>query len=159
MSGINSINSAFNAAQSPYSAGQKAKLGNFEINSKQFGPVAASVIGAADLASDAASAVYSFSSESLRQLGQGADAAYDAIGQAVDQLGELDDLAIEATMALVDGAGELVDTIVEPVATAAQAVGDAVSDTVEELGSALGSVAGYATLGLLAGKQVLDELV
>jgi len=63
--------------------------GPYEINSKAFGPVAASAIGVAQAIGDAASSVCSFSSEGLDALGDAAKAVYDGAASAVHQVEDI----------------------------------------------------------------------
>ena len=104
----------------------RKQLGSFEVNAREFGPVAATAIGAVQAGATAAETVYEFSTESLSKLGQAAE-------QAVDQ-------------------------VVDAVEDGYEAVSDTLGDIVDGVGDAAQSVAGYAALGLAAGKRLVNEL-
>lgn len=97
----------------------------FEVNSDAYGPVAASVIGVAEAAANAASATVSFSDQALHRL---SGSVQDAIGSVEDGC-------------------HRVESAVE---SAASRVGNAVSSAYGAVGDAAGQAAAYATLGVQA---------
>lgn len=101
--------------------------GSFELNAREYGPVAATAISAVQLAGEAAESVCHFSTESLAKLGRGAERA-------------------------VDG---MVDTVEDGL----EAVGDAAESVYDGATTAAQNIAGYATLGLAAGRRLVNELV
>ena len=83
MSSLNSISSS--GAASPVACKRPT---DFEVNSKEFGPVAASAISAAARATDAASSTVSLSTDGLKRLaddiGEAWDGAVNYVEDAVD---------------------------------------------------------------------------
>ncbi|MFT3954692.1 MAG: hypothetical protein QM722_09965 [Piscinibacter sp.] len=128
MSSINSLASAYVPANT--------QLGSYERNAKAFGPVVATVLGAADAVGAAAESTCTFSSDALSRLGDsigdGFAAVSDGIEQAADTIGS--------------AAGDAVDT-----------VGEFGGSVVDGVGDLLGSLAGYATTAGLAIGNALDE--
>jgi len=154
MNAINRISPTYTSVQ----AVQKPKEGTYEANLKEVGPTAASLIGLATTAGDAAKTTYSFSSKGLSELESAAKSAYDTVGSAIhstidtlgtafhgvedgikDAAGEIGTLGKEG-LAELEGAAQ---TVYDKVGSAATAVENGIS-------SAAGTVAGYATMGLSA---------
>lgn len=130
---INSISSSW-LPQIASNSIPKSQQGSFEINSKEFGPVAATAIGVTQAAEEAAGTVCSISSSGLHKLGA---------------------LAEDGVELLEDAA----QAVYSPVAKAARTIGHGLSEAGSAVADAAGSVAGYATLGLAAGKQLISEVV
>lgn len=108
----------------------------FEVNSDAYGPVAASVIGVAEAAANAASATVSFSDQALHRL---SGSVQDAIGSVEDGCHRVE----SAVESVVDGVTDAADA-------AASRVGNAVSSAYGAVGDAAGQAAAYATLGVQA---------
>ena len=134
MSVINSVSSSSWFPQIASNSIPKSQQGSFEINSKEFGPVAAAAIGVAQATGDAAGTVCSISNTGLHKLGA---------------------LAEDSVELLEDAA----QTVYSPIAKAGQAIGHGLSEAGSAVADAAGSVAGYATLGLAAGKHLISEVV
>jgi len=91
---VSSINSISSYVQPLASA--KACQDDYTINAGLYGPVVASAIGVANAAADSASAICSFSAESLGKLGDMADAGYDAVGTALSDTGNAVESAFDS---------------------------------------------------------------
>jgi hypothetical protein len=128
---IMNLNSTSPIASRPVTNAQGVTRTAFEQNSAQFGPVAASAIGAAQALGEVASATVSWSEDALSQAGQG---LVDA-EQAVE--GQL--------MAWAHGVQEGLDELVD----AGEAACDEVIDEGKALGQGIGQVATslYETVG------------
>jgi phage-related protein len=163
MSLINSINSP--GWLSPIASGSipKQQLGSFEMNSKEFGSVAAGAIGLVQAAGEAGDTVVNLSTRGLDQLNratqqayQGVDDAVDAVGNAVeavgDAIGDVVDTVQEAASDVVDGIQDGYQAVVDSIEDGYQAVADTLSDAGSQ-------VASYAALGLAAGRHLINELV
>jgi hypothetical protein len=122
MNPLGSLSSALPAAQ--------ARLGSFERHAREYGPVAAGVIGVAQAGASAAETVVEFSAESLERLGRLAGAAVE----------------------------DVVDGVVEGVESGYDALAGAVGEVIDGIGDVAQGAAGYAALGAAAGKRVFDEL-
>ncbi|MBI3531361.1 MAG: hypothetical protein HY068_02575 [Burkholderiales bacterium] len=172
MSSINSISSYVQPL-----ASAKACQDDYTINAGLYGPVVASAIGVANAAADSASAICSFSAESLGKLGDMADAGYDAVGTALSDTGNAVESAFDsvtngftqlysdvAAMAndgldalgdvgqsVSNAAEEVVDSIGNGLSDAATAVSDAASSVVDGISTAAGNVVDLASLGVTAG--------
>lgn len=135
----------------------KSQLGSFEINSKEFGPVAAAGIGMAQALADAGETAYSFSAEGLQALGRSAEHAASSL---VNAIGELGTTVADGAEALVDstvqGATQAVTTAKTAAGQLVDSVEQAVDETLDTLGSVGSSVAGYASLGAAAATHLLD---
>ncbi|MFZ3218665.1 MAG: hypothetical protein WA174_01445, partial [Rhodoferax sp.] len=79
MSSINSVSSYL-----PSITTSKASSSNYDVNAQAYGPVVASIAGAADAVGDSVSAICSFSAESLGKLGDAVESEYTALGNAVE---------------------------------------------------------------------------
>lgn len=172
---VSSINSISSYVQPLASA--KACQDDYTINAGLYGPVVASAIGVANAAADSASAICSFSAESLGKLGDMADAGYDAVGTALSDTGNAVESAFDsvtngftqlysdvAAMAndgldalgdvgqsVSNAAEEVVDSIGNGLSDAATAVSDAASSVVDGISTAAGNVVDLASLGVTAG--------
>jgi hypothetical protein len=145
MSLINSITTP--SWLSPVASGSipKNQLGSFEMNAKEFGPVAASAIGLAQAAGQAGDTVINLSTRGLDQLSRASQQVYQGVGDAVEAVGD----AIE----------EVVDTVQDAASDVVEGIEDgftAVTDTLSDAGN---QVASYAALGLAAGRHLINELV
>lgn len=133
--------------------------GSYEINAREYGPLAAGAIGLSQAAwqggENAVSSVVSLSEAGLQKLSQGAQAVADGVSDAAE--------------AVVDGVQDAAQAVVDGVSDAAQAVADGAETLVDEgaellqdgwdaLGDLGESVTGYLTAGVVAGKALLDEL-
>jgi len=124
----NSISSALSLAPrlaTPATA--RKPLGSFELNAKEFGPVAANAIGMAQAAGHGVSTLCTLSREGLASLG----------GAAQDLVEEV-----------VDGVSDAAQAVGDTVGSAASAVGDAASSVASY--AALGALAGAALINELA---------
>lgn len=106
-------------------------LGPYERNAKTYGPVVASVIGAAEAAGAGVQSTYRFSQEALNQLGQAVSDGAAAVAHG------LSEGVSEGVDAVRDFASEVVDTVSDGVrhlgeyaTSAAVAVGNALDETV-----------------------------
>ena len=135
----------------------KNQLGSFEINSKEFGPLAASAIGTAQALTDAGETAYKFSSESLEALGRSAAGAAES---ALEAAGELASTVTAGAEALVNdtvqGATQAVSTAKSAANQLVDGVEQAMDETLDTLGSVGSSLAGYASLGAAAATHLLD---
>ena len=113
-------------ASRPVTTAQGVTRTAFEQNSAQFGPVAASAIGAAQALGEVASATVSWSEEAMSQAGQALREAEQAVEDQVIAWG--DDIE--------EGLGDLIDA------------GEAVVDQVVDGGQALGHGVGQAATSL-----------
>lgn len=155
MSSISSL-SGVNPTQYARIAGTAPTDSAYEANSKRFGPVVASAIGAAEATGTAASSVVNISAEGLQKLGDAIESGYDSVVSGVTSLGSgLSNLAHEG-VAAVEGA---YDTVADAVSSAADSVSDAASSVTDTVSSAFGTVGQYAALGVAAGKQLISEVV
>jgi len=150
MSSISSISGTYPAAYS-----RPAVEGSYETNARAFGPMVASAIGAAEAGTTAASAIVSFSSESLHQLGDAIESGYDAVKNGVGSMASgISQLAHDGVDA-VEGA---YDEVADAVGSVAGSVGHAAGSISDGVGSALGTVGQYAALGMAAGRQLISEI-
>jgi hypothetical protein len=110
----------------------------------------ASTVG---LPEDAASAVCTFSEESLGLLGDAADSGVQAVADAVDDAGEwiteTVNSATRGAVSLYKDIANLADSGVDAVSDAADAVGDGV-------GAAANTLSSYGALALAAGGALLS---
>src|SRR5450830_1631791 len=155
--------STINTSSASYQTG----LSPYEINNKAYGPVVASAIGLVDGVSEAASAVYNFSAESLQALSDsisgGADSvsssfsdATTAVSNSVDSMvNSVSDLASESLQAVED-LGTSVSNTASEVSSAASSVGDAASSVGSIIRDTASSIATYVTLGAMGTKSLLD---
>ena len=175
------IQSTTSSLASPYAttvAATSRPLGRFETNEKDVGPVAASVIGAADVARDGVSATVSLSARALgaledagksatssvedaaHDIAQAATSACDAVKSGISgAVGGAENLASEGWQKLEDGADKVVafaHDVGDIASAAATKLGDAASAVLDGAESAAGTVATYVALGYKAGEQVLD---
>ena len=174
--------STINTSSMAYSAG----LSPYEINTKAYGPVVASAIGVVDGASEAASAVYNFSAESLQALSDSISGGVDSVTstlsdaatavsdsvesvvntvteaaseglQAVEGLGtSVSDTASEVTSTVTDALSSATSTVTDAVSSAASTVGDVASSVGSSISDTASSIAAYVTLGALGTKSLLD---
>ena len=164
---MTSVNTFFASSGSPTAGVSTARKTPtaFDINSKEFGPTAATAIGVAAAATDAASATYSFSSEAMKKLGNMADSAIDTVENAFSGVGkELSSIgntiendakkaynAVSDTVSTVvdkvEGAASSVEDELSPVTTA---IGNAASYVKDELASAADSATHFIAAGLNA---------
>jgi len=174
--------STINTSSASYQAG----LSPYEINTKAYGPVVASAIGVVDGASEAASAVYNFSAESLQKLSDSISGGVDSVTstfsdaatavsngvesvvstvsdaaseglQAVEDLGSsVTSTASEVTSAVTDALSSATSTVTDAVSSAASTVSDAASSVGSSISDTASSIAAYVTLGTLGTKSLLD---
>jgi phage-related protein len=156
----------------------RPELGNYERNSRAFGPAVATALGAADVAVEAASSTYQFSQQALEQLysaGRGGVEAVtgavstvahdtaDAVTSVIQGIASLPDDAValarqglgsiqHAAGAVADTVSDLAEDVGDTVGAAGHAVGDAVGGTVNRL-------AGYAALGASVLGGAIDDLL
>lgn len=120
------LNSTSSIASRPVTTPQGVTRTAFEQNSAQFGPVAASAIGAAQALGEVASATVSWSEEALSQAGQAISDGEQAVEDQVKAWG----------LDLQEGMEDMVDA------------GEAVFDEVIDEGKALGQGVGHAATAL-----------
>ncbi len=116
---------------------QQALRSQFEKNSAAFGPVAASVIGIADAATDVISDAASAGGQALSSLGSTAQEGVEAVGDVVDDISQL----IQAGARYANQGAQLADDAIDQV-------GDALSDAADSVRS-----------GLTAGAQTIASLL
>lgn len=167
MSILNSISNASLLPQVASKSIPASQLGSFEINSREFGPVAAGAIGAAQTVRDAGQTLYSFSAAGLDKLSQAASEASTAVSEG---LGDAVELAGDGVAAITGGltqlaevveqtASEVAGTVSRTSSEVVDSVKSAASQTLDTLAEAGSTVAGYAALGIAAGEQLVNELV
>src|SRR5450830_1072289 len=159
--------STINTSSASYQTG----LSPYEINNKAYGPVVASAIGLVDGVSEAASAVYNFSAESLQALSDSITAVSNSVDsmvnsvsdlaseslQAVEDLGtSVSNTASEVTSAVSDALSSATTTVTDAVSSAASSVGDAASSVGSSISDTASSIATYVTLGAMGTKSLLD---
>jgi len=116
---------------------QQAPRSQFEKNSAAFGPVAASVIGVADAATDAISDVTSAGGQAIASLGSTAKEGVEAVGDVVDDISHI----IQAGARYANQGAHLAEEAIDTV-------GDALSDAASSVRS-----------GLTAGAQTIAALL
>ncbi len=112
----------------------------------------ASAVG---LPQDAASAVCTFSKESLGLLSEAAESGAQVVADAVEDTGEW---IAETVNSATRGAVSLYTDIANLADTGIDAVGDAASAAVDSLGAATNTVSSYGALALAAGGALLGGL-
>src|SRR5450830_676330 len=127
--------STINTSSASYQTG----LSPYEINNKAYGPVVASAIGLVDGVSEAASAVYNFSAESLQALSDSISGGADSVSSSVS-----------------DALSSATTTVTDAVSSAASSVGDAASSVGSSISDTASSIATYVTLGAMGTKSLLD---
>ncbi len=132
----------FPGSQSTYSTVdrktcQQAPRSEFEKNVAAYGPVAASVIGAADAAAEAIGDVASAGGQALSSLGNTAREGVEAVGDVVDDISQI----IQAGARYANQGAQLADDAIDTV-------GDALSDAADSVRS-----------GLTAGAQTIAALL
>jgi phage-related protein len=163
---VSSINSIF--AQTPYTpaGAPNTRMTPFEVTSKEFGPVAASAAEATAVVTDAASAGYSFSTESLKRLADLAStavhdvstawsASLKTVGDAVDGVENIVHEASSDLSSLENGvkntAIRAYQTVEDSAASAVSSVDDAITavqDFVSPVTSTLENMASAVTDGV-----------
>lgn len=121
--GINSLAGPRHSPPLATSPTARQTLGSFELNAKQFGPLAANLIGVAQAAGQGASSVCSLSKQGLDELGRAAQTVYD-------------------------GAAQAVQTVEDAVSSTAASIGDMASSAASY--AALGVAAGAALINEIA---------
>jgi hypothetical protein len=116
----------------------------YDLNARQYGPVVATAIGAADALGSAVSATYEFSKEGLEELAQAGEDAFHAVTGALGQ----------AEQAVEDVAQDIGDEL----GAAASAAGSALSSVADGVSNLAGSIASYVGLGVSAASQALSEV-
>ncbi len=147
LSPISSLSNSLASALPRVASPSQGPSGAFEINAREYGPVAATVISAGQLAGDAAQTLCHFSTEGLARLGRGAEEVLDDTVDAVS----------DGASAVVDAVSDGARAVVGGVEKGLDAVGDAAHALYEGTGDALQSLAGYATLGVAAGRRMINE--
>lgn len=174
MSTVNSLSSAYSSNAQP--------LTPYERNAKMYGPAAASAIGLADAATEAASSTVSFSSKALNELSEAGKTVvntvsntvsntYHALGNVVDgveqgvkELGlgiahlasEGADEMKSATHTAMESARDATNFVGDTVNTVASAVGDAAGTVLDAVSSAASNITDYATLGVAAADNLIS---
>lgn len=127
----NSISSSLSLAprlaSTANTAAARKPLGSYELNTREFGPVAANAIGMAQAAGHGVSTICTLSREGLAELGEAAQDLVDEV---------------------VDGVSDAAQAVSDTVSSAASAVGDAASSVASY--AALGALAGAALINELA---------
>jgi phage-related protein len=142
MSSVNSFLPSSNGASPAVSSARKTPTA-FEINSKEFGPTAATAIGVAAAATDAASATVSFSDAALKKLSDIAQPVVDGIENAVSSVGkEFSSIGHTIENDVKKAYGAVSDTV-SSVAAKAEGVASSVEDEVSSIASSLGNAASY----------------
>lgn len=162
MSSINSVTSYL-----PSITSSKATQSSYDANAQAYGPVVASIAGAADAVGDSVSAICSFSAESLGKLGDAVESEYDALGKVVESAWQSveDEAATVATTvsdagkAVSDAVGGAVHDLEAEVSSAALAVGGVLSSIGDGISSAASKAANYASLGVSAAAQAINAIV
>lgn len=121
------------------------KLGRYERNEKEFGPVAATVMGAGDAAGQAASALCSISEQGLSALSGSLKGACEGTCQATGELG----CEVMSTLHYVE----------QKASSAASVVSDAVCSVASEVGDAVGTASDYVGSAVLAGVNAVDAFI
>jgi len=130
---------------------QKLNASKRSDNSNLACSTVAGLSGAAGVPEGAASAVCTFSTESLDRLGDALASGYDAVEDAVGDSAEWVGDALDSA---TSGAVSLYNEIAGMAGNGVEAVGDAVSAVTEGIGSAASTVAGYGALALAAGRDL-----
>src|SRR5450830_180177 len=145
--------STINTSSASYQTG----LSPYEINNKAYGPVVASAIGLVDGVSEAASAVYNFSAESLQALSDaisgGADSLSSSFSDATTAVSNSVDSLVNSVS---DALSSATTTVTDAVSSAASSVGDAASSVGSSISDTASSIATYVTLGAMGTKSLLD---
>jgi phage-related protein len=145
----------------PSSTALKPVQSNYDTLSQAADSVGTSI---ADDVSNGASAVVSFSAESLSKLSQLATEGYNAVSGAIGDMGTaISDTATSAQNGLSSLYTDVSDmvskgetAISDAASSAADTVSSAASSVADSIGSAANSVAGYATTGAVALKQTIS---
>lgn len=117
---------------SAYSPASTVRPGTYERNVKEYGPVVASALGAAQSLGEAASATVDFSEEALSKISHGVSAAVDEVEEMASDLGQaLSKVGDEVS----DFAGDVVDGVGSAVHSVGQYVGLGTAATVNALSS------------------------
>lgn len=125
-------------------AGAISRPATYELNARQYGPVVATAIGAADALGSAVSATCDISQEGLRELAQAGEDAYHVVAGALSG----------AEQTVEDAA----HGISQGLSTAASTAGGALSSLADGVSDAAGSIASYLGLGVSAVSQALHEV-
>ncbi len=123
-----------------------------KTNSSDLCTALASTVG---LPEEAASAVCTFSKESLGLLSEAAESGIQAVADAVEDTGEW---IAETANSATQGAVSLYKDIASLADSGIDAVGDAASAAVDGLGAATNTVSSYGALALAAGGALLGGL-
>lgn len=151
MSRIDSVN-----AYRPEVGLQKMNAGKRAEETSQVCNTVAGVSGAAGVPESAASAVCSFSEESLERLSKALESGYETVESAIEDSAEWIGDTLESA---ADGAVSLYTEVAEMAEDGVDAVGDAVSAVSDGIGSVASKVAGYGTMALAAGREFLREVI
>lgn len=171
MSIISSLNSSSLLPTVASNTISKSQLGSFEMNSKEFGPAAASVIGVAQAVGDAGETLATFSAESLEKLGEAATAVINGISDGVEQVANtvtdgasqlastVSQKAELAASTVTQTATQLANSVKQTASDIVDGVQDAASETLDTLSEFGSNVASYGTLGVAAAEHLISELV
>lgn len=108
----------------------------FELNSDAFGPVAASAIGLAQVAADAASSTVTFSEQALQSLSNTAHEAVNAVEDVASEVGQ--------------AVGTAYHSVTDAGSSAMSAVGQAASSLYGAIGDVADKTTAYAAIGAQA---------
>lgn len=108
----------------------------FELNSDAFGPVAASAIGLAQVAADAAGSTVTFSEQAWQSLSDSAHEAVSAVEGAASEVGH--------------AVGAACQTVADAGSSAMSAVGQAASSLYSAVGDVADKTTAYAAIGAQA---------
>lgn len=147
MSSVNNFLTSSGGSTAGVSAARKPPTA-FDINAKEFGPTAATVIGVAAAATDAASDTVSFSSAGLKKLGDMAESAINTVENAVTSVGKEFSSIGNTIENDVKKAYNAVSDTVSSVADKVEGAASSVEDEVSSVASSIGDAASYVKDGL-----------
>ena len=165
MNGINACSS--------YTA-QPVKLGTYERNEKELGPLVSTAIAAGEAAEPAASALFSFSAQGLNELshalheaGEGAadlvHGVASAIGDGIESIENGAEKVGESVYSIASSGAHQVEAaahyVEDKVSSLASSVSHAASKVASEMADAAESAGSYVGSAIVAGAQALDKLV
>lgn len=141
----------------------RAKPGSYEANSKEYGPVIATVMSAGHAVADAASATYTFSKDALNTLEKDGEEAWSAVKEGAEDVASTVEGAWDGAKQWVEnGVSSLEDdaaAVGHDIASAARSVGEGIGEAYDATTGALGTVASYVGTGVSLAGQAISELV
>jgi phage-related protein len=158
MSSVNTFLTPSSASTAGVSAARKTPTA-FDINSQEFGPAGATMVGVAAAATDAASETVSFSGTALKKLGEMAGSAIDSVENAFTGAGkELSSIgnAIENDVKKAYGA---VSDTVSSVASKVESAASSAEDEVSSVASSIGDAASYVGDGISSAADTVTHYI